>query len=66
MNKNKKILTLVVDLEFDDLSKSELMEFLKYNIKYYYSIKRSRTGVPLFKHVAIQYLDSRDNICKEF
>lgn len=61
---DKKVLTLVIDLEFEELSKSELYEFLKIEFKHYYNIKRSRTGCNIFKKVNIQYLDPNEHIVK--
>lgn len=61
---NTKVLTLVIDLEYEELSKTELYEFLKIQFKHYYNIKRSRTGCNIFKKVNIQYLDPSENIVK--
>lgn len=64
LDNERNVLTLVIDLQYEKLTKSELYEFLKIQYKHYYNIKRLATGSNIFKKVSIQYLDPFDNITK--
>lgn len=65
MQNKKNVLTLLVDLDYQSLSKSELYEFLKITYSFFYQVKRASTSSNIFKNVTINYLDPNDGILKD-
>lgn len=65
MQNKKNVLTLLVDLDYQSLSKSELYEFLKITYSFFYQVKRASTSSNIFKKVTINYLDPNDGILKD-